>query len=91
MGDYNATYGMTEEAAAICRSVGLRAAHCKSVMLEVQERNPALLIGGYHIDAAIMGIWVSLQMESVERVVLTDDEIYDRITECLSVMYAGLI
>lgn len=80
-------------AAAAARAAGLRRDHVEAILLEVSNRNPALLVGGYHVDIAILGIWISLMEEAAdgERVVLSDEEIQERITMCLSAMYEGII
>jgi hypothetical protein len=52
----------------------------------VARNNPGILIGGYRVDWAILGIWKALGVEDLPR-----EDVYTRINECLGVMYAGLI
>ena len=62
------------------------------VLLQAQEDNPMLLIGGYSSDCIIVGVWLALRVETDEYDgPLDEQDIRYRINDTLAVCYAGLI
>lgn len=84
-------------AEAAAQRAGLNKEHAEEILLQISKRNPALLIGGFTVDVAIIGVWLALMEEdfdtgdSANGYVLSDDEINQRVDETLQVMYAGLV
>lgn len=57
---------------------------------------PHLLIGGYHIDEAILGLYLALKQEGPSKLDdnldnLTEEEVWQRIRSALNAAWDGLI
>lgn len=65
----------------------------EETLREIAELNKGLLVGGFNVDVVILAIYWLLSKETDEGgvQVLTSSEIDDKINDCLSVIYAGLI
>jgi len=70
----------------LAKATGVPQIEADEVLGKVGRANPMLLVGGFAVDCAIMGMWVALRAEE-----LTAEEIIDRISEALGALYAGLI
>lgn len=64
-------------------------------LLNVMERNPALLLGGYHADMIVAGVYLALKAEGEDgdpaNPPFTEYALVDRICEVLNVAYDGLV
>lgn len=63
-----------------------------TLMGEISTRNPALLIGGYNVDIVIVATYYTLKHEYGDPINRKQEqEMYDRISNTIGAMYAGLI
>lgn len=80
--------------------MGMDTRSMKEVIASVAEANPAILIGGYNVDVAIISLVAVLQLEDhMQRpdpdnpdvwIDTNRDEITRRVNEILGVMYVGI-
>jgi len=61
------------------------------VLKEVAVQNPTYLIGGYSIDAIILSIWHELYEHTEIGVRPSREEVHERITKALEVIYEGIV
>lgn len=73
---------------AMAHLAGMPQAETDALMEKIGSQNPMILIGGYAVDAAIVGVWYALKVEDPP---INTDDIVERINCVLQVMYAGLI
>lgn len=79
-------FPLDPKAIAIARVAGLSRSAAADIVSEAQAEMSDLLIGGYHIDAVILALYVALDAEEQ-----THSEVMERIVDAVREAWDGLV